>query len=215
MLNLLELRISLGTREELVPRQHSTICVVAFALLLAGVVPSCAQTQKPLTAVVTLKPTRIAGTWYEIARYPYNKEKHCVSDAQELIAPGYKPHQLLLVDACKTKAGYTQTRNLAAVAPNAKDPGAFKVRTFWPFWRKYWVLALSPDYSWTLLGSPDHKTLWIFSKSPALSADVLSGIEAQAAAKGFPASRLILSPHTHLIAGNGPTIPTHRDLPSP
>jgi apolipoprotein D and lipocalin family protein len=171
---------------------------VAFALtliLFSGTATLRAQS-KPPTAVTTLQPTRIAGTWYEIARYPYNKEKRCVSDAEELIAPGYKPHQLLLVDACKTKDGYTQTRNLAAIAPNAKDPGALKVRTFWPFWRKYWVLALSPDYSWTLLGSPDHKTLWIFSKSPTLAPDVLSAIEAQAAAEGFPASRLIQTPQT-------------------
>ena len=168
----------------------------ALIALLLATATLRAQTKPPI-AVTTLKPTTISGTWYEIARYPYNKEKKCVSDAQELIAPGYKPHQLLLVDACKVKAGYTETHNLTAIAPNAKDPGAFKVRTFWPFWRKYWVLAMSPDFTWTLLGSPDHKTLWVFSKSPTLAPDVLTAIEAQAAAEGFPASRLILTPQTH------------------
>jgi apolipoprotein D and lipocalin family protein len=177
---------------------HSTLTrSLALALIATALTIARAQTISPVSAVTAFNADRIRGTWYEIARYPYNKEKHCVSDARELIAPDYKPTQLLLVDACVTKAGDTEARNLTAVAKKKSTGGEFKVRTFWPFWRKYWILALSPDYSWTMLGSPDHKTLWIFSKSPTLAPDLLAEIEAKAAAEGFPANRLVMTPQIH------------------
>jgi apolipoprotein D and lipocalin family protein len=169
---------------------------LALILITMALTASYAQTSSPI-AVTTLDTDRIRGTWYEIARYPYKKEKHCVSDARELIAPDYKPTQLLLVDACLTKANDTEARNLTAVANKRSTGGDFRVRTFWPFWRKYWILALSPDYSWTMLGSPDHKTLWIFSKSPTLAPDILAAIEAKAAAQGFPSNRLMMTPQIH------------------
>ena len=176
------------------PRNRTRTLAITLALI--AFTQAHAQTSSPI-AVTTLDTDRIRGTWYEIARYPYNKEKRCVSDARELIAPDYKPTQLLLVDACLTKAGDIEARNLTAVAKKKSTGGEFRVRTFWPFWRKYWILALSPDYTWTMLGSPDHKTLWIFSKSPTLSPDILTAIEAKAAAYGFPSNRLILTPQIH------------------
>ena len=168
---------------------------LAITLALIAFTQAHAQTSSPI-AVTTLDTDRIRGTWYEIARYPYNKEKRCVSDARELIAPDYKPTQLLLVDACLTKAGDIEARNLTAVAKKKSTGGEFRVRTFWPFWRKYWILALSPDYTWTMLGSPDHKTLWVFSKTPTLPSDTLAAIEATGTAQGFPSNKLVLTPQT-------------------
>jgi apolipoprotein D and lipocalin family protein len=179
------------------PPKNLTLALASLALLLAAAPTLHAQTRaQSVSAVTTLDESRIQGTWYEIARYPYSKEKRCVSDARELIAPGYKPNQLLLVDACRARLGDTETRDLTANAVSKNGGGEFKVRTFWPFWRKYWVLALSPDYSWTVLGSPNHKTLWVFSKTPALQPEVLAEIEAKGAAEGFPSSRLVMTPQT-------------------
>jgi apolipoprotein D and lipocalin family protein len=88
--------------------------------------------------------------------------------------------------------------NATAKPQDKKNPsdGRLKVMKLWPFTTKYWVLALGPDYGWSLVGSPNHKSLWIYSKSPTLAPDVLAQIEAQAAAEGYPVAKLVLTPQS-------------------
>ena len=37
--------------------------------------------------------------------------------------------------------------------------GQLKVSFFWPFWAKYWVLALDPEYRRSLVGEPKREYL--------------------------------------------------------
>ncbi len=167
-----------------------------MAVLLLAVVPGLRAQGRfsAVTAVPKLDETRLLGTWYEQASLPFKREKRCVSNSIELIAPGGKPNQLQLVDACDTKQGYTDARNTSADAADKHGDGEFKVRTWVLFWRKYWVLALGPDYEWALIGSPNRKTLWVFSKARRLSPEVLAEIEAKGTAEGFVSSRLVAHP---------------------
>ena len=173
----------------------------ALGLALIGLLLVCtpvlrAQNRSSVTAVTQLDESRLQGTWYELASYPVKRARHCVSNPIELIAPGDKPKQLLLVDACSNKQGYTDARNTTASAQDKHGDGEFKIKYFFLFSRKYWVLALGPNYEWALIGSPNHKTLWVYSKTPTLSPDVLAGIEAKGEAEGFPASRLVAAHST-------------------
>ena len=40
-----------------------------------------------------------------------------------------------------------------------------KVTFFWPFYRDYWVIGLSPDYRYAIVGEPKRKYLWILSRT--------------------------------------------------
>ena len=155
-------------------------------LLLAGTHVGRAQT---VSAVAKLDENRLYGTWYEVARLP-NKR----ADAFELIAPGNKPNQLQLVDSCRTKKGFTDARNINANPQKKSSDARFKITTLWPFTRSYWVLALGPENEWALIGSPNHRNLWIFAKNPALKPELLADIEAKAAAEGFASAMLVLTP---------------------
>ena len=164
-------------------------------LLICGPALS-AQVRTSATAVPKLDQTRLQGTWYELASYPLKGARHCVSNPVELIAPGEKPRQHLLVDACSNKQGYTDAHNSTASGQKKRDDGEFKIRSFFLFTRKYWVLALGPNYEWALIGSPNHKTLWVYSKTPTLSPATMAEIEAKGAAQGFPSSRLVAAHNT-------------------
>lgn len=171
---------------------------VTLTLVLMAWAPALrAQSRSQrVTAVTSLDENRLQGTWYEVASYPFKPERRCVSNSIELIAPGEKHNQLQLVDACTTKRGYTDARNETANAEEKNGGGEFKVRTIWPFSRKYWILALGQNYEWALIGSPNHRTLWVFSKTPTLSPQVLAEIEAKGASEGFPSARLVQARQT-------------------
>ena len=143
-----------------------------------------------VTAVPKLDENTLAGAWYEVARIPTKREsKRCKSDMVEVIAVGEK-NQIQLVDSCTTPKGYPDASNHTAKQDKTKD-GKLKVGTIFPFSTKYWVIAQGAQNDWFLVGNPNHKTLWIYSKTPTLPADILMQIEAKAAAESFPVSKLV------------------------
>lgn len=55
----------------------------------------------------------------------------------------------------------------------------------------YWVLAIDPEYSVALVGTPDRKHLWLLARRAAVQADVVEDYLAVARAQGFDLDRLI------------------------
>jgi len=176
-----------------------------LAVLLAGAQAVQAQTPTP---VARLDDNQMRATWYEIARLPNKRERTCTGDAFELIARGDKFDTLQWVDSCKTKTAYINVHNATAKPQDKKNPGdgRLKITTLWPFTAKYWVLAVGSNYDWFLIGTPNRKNLWIYSKSPSLTPEILTQIEAQATAEGYASARLILTPQTQTPASAPPPL---------
>ena len=167
----------------------TALCLVFFLSALAQATP--AQTA---AAVPKLDMTRFTGTWYEVARYANKREKDCIGNVFTLVALGDKSNQFQIVDSCKTKQEYQDVRNGKGTSQDKNGDGRLKVSFLWPFRSQYWVLALGNDYEWSLIGNPDHKELWVFSRTPALDPKVLAAIEAKATAEGFPSAKLVMTP---------------------
>ena len=231
----------------MIPRVH----IPLLAVTLAALATPCAHAQG-VVAVAKLDKRALTGSWYEIARLPNKRQKHCSADAIELIALGDKPTQLQLVDACTDVKYFKDQWNFTATNKNPST-GAWKVRTIFPFSRKYWVLAVGPlipiaapptipkpeappvvanpasdsttstqpdassgampaptqangapmanvappppppptGYAYTLIGSPNHKQLWIYARTATLDPTSLNQIKTQASAMGFNPAKLV------------------------
>ncbi|WP_187290175.1 lipocalin family protein [Terriglobus saanensis] len=157
--------------------------------------PSAIQSQT-VTPVPKLDLYKFTGTWYEIARYPNKRQKHCTSDATILIAKGDKTDHIQIVSSCETKTPYADVKNGTGKAQDKSGDGKLKVSYMWPFTSKYWVLGYGENYSWLLIGSPNHKNLWILSKTPSLKPELLSEIQARATAEGFSLAKLVITRQT-------------------
>jgi apolipoprotein D and lipocalin family protein len=175
------------------PRHHLHFSTAAIltALLLGAVPQAPAQSA---TAVPKLDPDRLIGTYYEISRYPIKREKSCLGNEVVLYALGDKRNSFQIVTSCEVKEDYFNYWDNKAKLAAATD-GKLKLSWLWPFTTPYWVLAIAPDYSWALVGTPNHKSLWILSHTPTLAPDVLTAIQSQATAQGFNTAKLI--PITH------------------
>jgi apolipoprotein D and lipocalin family protein len=174
----------------------------SLALALCFGLPASARAQV-VTPVAAFDATQMTGTWYEIARLPNKTEKHCVANATELVALADKPRQLQLVDTCRVAKGYLDPRNHLARANKKTHDGAFHVSTIWPFSRKYWWVVISPANDWSVVGSPNHKQLWIYARRPMLEPADLAAATTRAAAMGFAVGNLI--PVTQEAAPSGTT----------
>jgi len=174
-----------------------TFCaVVMLGLLAGGVAPVCAQDRNQTAAMTHFEMQRYIGRWYEIAHLPGKAEKQCVSDGIVLYAEGDKPGGFQFVAACRRKDNSTDSINRSGRAQDTRGDGRLELRPFWPFWTKYWVFAVGPNYEWALAGTPNHKQLWILSRQTTLPAEVLAEIKSRAAAEGFYTAKLVMTTQT-------------------
>lgn len=173
-------------------RRSSGLALGLF-VLAAALSPYTASAQKA-HAAAKLDLNQLMGSWFEVARYPDKAERQCVSDAVVLYALGDKPGHFQLVASCVAKDNYTDARNSSGKVANKFGDGRLRLGWFWPFRSKYWVFAVDPGYQWALVGNPNHKALWILSRTPTIDSATLSLIESQASAQGFNPGKLIPIP---------------------
>ncbi len=165
-------------------------------IALGLVLVSAARAQK-VTAVPKLDLTRFSTTWYQIARVPTKAEKKCVRDGLVLFASGERPGRLQEVNSCVYQNGFANVQNVNLRTKDKKVlDGRLETTLLFLLHRQQWVLAVGDEYEWALIGSPNHKQLWVLGIKSAMDPEVLAGIKAKAAAEGFDVSKLVLVPQT-------------------
>ena len=66
-----------------------------------------------------------------------------------------------------------------------------KVRFFWPFAGKYWIIHLDEkDYQYSLVGSPSRKLLWILSRTKEMDDNTYNKLKEIAEKKKFDVNKL-------------------------
>ena len=144
------------------------------------------------STVSSLDPERFLGKWYEIARYDHVFERGLefasaeytqMDDCSKLkvVNRGVKDGRL---KTSTGKAKFTDT------------PGLLRVSFFGPFYSDYRVMLLAEDYSYALVGSGSSKFLWILSRTPKMSGDVLDKILTEASNRGYDTDQLVWVDHS-------------------
>lgn len=164
-----------------------------IAVGVLGALSSSRAVAQTVTAVPALDLNRFMGVWHEEARLPNKMERNCVNAGTILYALGTKRDTFQEGIFCQTKDGSSNDWDANGKVDKQGD-GRLKVAHPWPFYKKYWVLAVGPSYQWALVGSPNHKALWILSRTSKMEPQVLSSLERQAAALGFATSKLMSLP---------------------
>lgn len=156
-----------------------------------------AMAPTPLAIVNNLDPARYAGRWYEIARLPNRFQNKC---AGEVMAE-YQPRPeggFVVINRCRDRAGrITDASGVArpvAGAPSSVLQVRFApaILSFLPaVWGDYQVIALDDAHTYSLVGTPDRKYLWILSRTPQMGADRYDELAAVARGQGFDVTRLV------------------------
>ncbi len=147
-----------------------------------------------MTAVSPFDVQRYQGTWYEVARLDHSFER----DMRDVTA-----HYALQADGSVQvlNRGFDMKKNdWREAIGKAKFIGdiqraSLKVSFFGPFYGGYHVIALDPDYRWSMVVGPDRDYLWILSRSNTLDPMVKAQLRNQALALGLPFDRLIWVEH--------------------
>lgn len=139
--------------------------------------------------VPSLDLYRYLGVWYEIARFDHSFERDMDNvTAEYLLRDDGK------IDVINSgwKNGKYKVADGKARQPEPKtDPAHLEVSFFLFFYSDYNVMMLDKDYQVALVGSGSPKYLWILSRTPAVSTEVLKAVLKEAEDRGYDTSELI------------------------
>ncbi len=157
----------------------------------------CETTSKlpPLKLVNQVDIPRFMGKWYVIANIPTFLEEgaHNATESYELDKDGnieitFRYNKDSLNGPVKEyhPKGFIHDRN-----SNAE----WRVQFLWPFLADYLVIDLADDYSFTVIGVPSRKYLWIMARSKTMDPKTYANVVERIAAQGYDVSKIQKIPH--------------------
>ncbi len=142
-------------------KKFAFLVVALLAAACAGGPVGNKNVPQPLKAVDTEK---YLGKWYEIGRYENRFELDC-----EAVTAEYSKRddgKIKVLNSCRHGAvnGELETAEGKAEVVEGSKNAKLKVSFFWPFYGDYWVLDRADDYSWSIVGEPSGRYLWILMR---------------------------------------------------
>jgi apolipoprotein D and lipocalin family protein len=165
------------------------------SVLLAGL--GIGARKEELEVVASVDLSRYVGRWYEIARLPNRFQKKCadsVTADYTLRSDG----NIQVVNRCRKASGEFTTAKGKAKVVDKKTNAKLKVTFFWPFYGKYWILDLGPNYEYAVVGEPGRDYLWILSRNPQIDETLYQQLLAKMQARGFDTTRMSKTTHPAL-----------------
>jgi apolipoprotein D and lipocalin family protein len=151
-----------------------------------------------LATVPHVDIARYMGTWYEIARLPM---RHEPADATDITATYSLDEDGKVRVHNRMRRGGTIEEAIGQATAIDSSGSRLEVSFLpeglrWiPFTKgDYWIIALEPDYSVALVGSPDRRYLWLLARTPRIDGATRERHLATARVQGFDLDRLIETP---------------------
>ncbi|ALX66857.1 lipocalin family protein [Microbacterium sp. XT11] len=155
-------------------------------------------------SVPALELNRYLGLWFEQGRLPLRYEDDEARDvtAEYTLA---EDGTVTVDNRCLDKDGKPQ-RVVGEAVPDEEHPGRLRVsflpeKLRWlPFTRAdYWVLRVDADYRHALVGTPDHRYLWLLAREPRIDPAVAEDFLRTARDQGFDLEPWITTPQSGTV----------------
>lgn len=137
------------------------------------------------------------GKWYEVARLDHSFER-----GLENITAEYKIKEN--GDVSVVNRGFSvkdrewQDANGVASFVEKSDLGYLKVSFFRPFYGSYIIFELDKDYQYAFVSGPDKSYLWLLSRTPTPSKDIIKKFMQKSESLGFDVNKLIFPSHNSM-----------------
>lgn len=168
-----------------------TIAAIAGLFFLAACSSYPVGNGKVPQPAKSVKLERYLGKWYELARYENRFEKGCEAVTAEYALR--KDGLVQVVNTCR-KGSVDGERDIAegkAKVVDGSNGAKLKVSFFGPFYfGDYWVLDRAEDYSWSIVGEPSGKYLWILTREAVPGKAERDALVGKANALGYDTSLL-------------------------
>lgn len=136
---------------------------------------------------------RFMGDWYVQGIIPNFIEKHAIN--------GIESYSLIDENRVKIDYRFTDRRTgkVKHMEPkawiyNKKTYAEWRVQFIWPIKFPYLIIDLADDYSYTVIGVPNRKFVWIMSRQSQMSDAVYNGILERLQLAGYKIDKIVRMP---------------------
>ncbi|MDP3377665.1 MAG: lipocalin family protein [Brevundimonas sp.] len=171
------------------------VAALAAAALSLG---ACATLQRgPVGNAAVPEPAkaveldRYLGRWYELARYEAGFQRGCEASTADYSLR--EDGLIRVINSCRQDAVDGPLRTVDGKARIVEGSGNAKLKVSFvgPFYfGTYWVLDRADDYSWSIVGEPSGRYLWILSRDPRPPAAVREALWQRVSDLGYDLSLL-------------------------
>lgn len=163
---------------------------VAIIIILFIVFMIPWKTPLPTEEVVDLE--KYSGTWYSIYEYPAWFQQGCeCTQANYKVMDGY----VEVINTCFRNSAYDSATGKAEPLDETNSILGISFSNF-PFAvGNYYIIDVSNDYEYALVGTPDRRYLWILSREPNIPENVYNEYIELSEELGFDSNKLIKVNH--------------------
>jgi len=162
--------------------------VFALCLLVSG----CLGMPQGVTPVNDFELSRYLGKWYEIARLDHSFECGLEKVTAEYSLRDDGGVQVINRGFSAVDDEWSEADGKAYFVNDASQ-GYLKVSFFGPFYGSYIVFELEQDnYQYAFVSGPDLSYLWLLSRTPSVSDEVITDFINKSRALGFDTEKLIM-----------------------
>jgi apolipoprotein D and lipocalin family protein len=139
--------------------------------------------------------SRYLGKWYEQGRYDASFQQGCEGVTAEYASK--EDGTVAVVNTCRegSATGTMRTASATARVVEGSNGAKLKVSFFQPFEGDYWVLDRAPDYSWSIVGEPSGKYLWILTRRQQIGQQEYGRLVSRAGSLGYDTTLLRRTSH--------------------
>lgn len=170
--------------------------LLSILAILSATIPtlSCSSLTKGAVAVTNFDKGRYLGKWYEIARLDFKYERGLNNTSAE-----YTLNENGTIRVENRGYNYKEGKWRVAVGKakfvKSESVAMLKVSFFGPFYGGYNVIAIDPEYKYSLVSGSSLKYLWILSREKSIPDDIREKYLKIAEGIGYKTSDLIWVEH--------------------
>ncbi|MFC1556923.1 lipocalin family protein [candidate division KSB1 bacterium] len=123
---------------------------------------------EPMATVPSVDLDRFMGDWYVVANIPTFIEKNAVNAVESYSLREDGDVNITFTFRDKTPDGEKKKHTARGFIHNKETKAEWRVQFFWPLKFAYKVIDLHPDYTYTVIGVPNRKYVWIMSRTPKI-----------------------------------------------
>jgi len=141
------------------------------------------------TTPASIDLTKYSGKWYVVGVIPtrFDRDWNDVTETYTLNEKGKIEIFTTYIKNGKTKSNHVTSKGF----PNKKAGNVkWKVQFIWPFRADYLIEEIADDYSYTVVGHPKKKFLYIMTRTGKMDNRLYSAIVTRFSEKGYDTAKL-------------------------
>jgi len=147
---------------------HGKILILSILSIIGCKKQKIMNIEKTLKTVEYVDIERFMGDWYVIANIPTFIEKNACNAIESYKLNARGEIQTTFSFYQDSPNGKRKEYNPKGYIYNTETNAEWRMQFIWPFKMPFLIIDLDTNYSYTVIGVPNRKYVWIMSRKPSL-----------------------------------------------